>query len=157
MEPSPPQSSHARSSRNSTPASTCREPLVWLGHRSLVRVDPLPIAVLEPTCSLCVTGTEALERVGRRYTIVMRTPSLSGLRAALEAGLAVGSRTPLLRSGSIEVLGPSDGLPSLGDVAFALHVPRPLGPAARKVAALVRQVAARDGSGPSSSVAAVAS
>ena len=138
------------------PRAISREPLVWLGHRALASGDPLPLAVLEPTCALCVAGTEALERIGRRYAVVLRTPSLSGLRAALEAGLAIASRTPLLRSGSIEVLGPSDGLPSLGDVAFAMHVPRPLSPAARKVATLVRQVVAHDaaGAGPSSLTAA---
>ncbi len=133
------------------PRIICREPLVWLGHRALVAADPLPVAVLQPPCSLCVTGTEMLERVGRRYAIVLRTPSLSGLRAALEAGFAVGCRTPSLRSGSIEVLGPADGLPDLGEVAFSLYVPRPLSPAARRVAALVRQVIAREGSVPTSS------
>ena len=141
------------------PRTIWREPLVWLGRRALADADPLPLAVLQPTCALCVAGTDALERVGRRYAVVLRTPSLCGLRAALEAGLAVASRTPLLRSGSIEVLGPADGLPALGDVAYALHVPRPLSPAARKVAALVRSVMTRDGSPARfpSPIAAVAS
>src|SRR5262249_1307856 len=69
-----------------------REQGVGLGHRSLASRDPLPIAILEPSCSLCELGIQALQRAGRRYNIVVRTPSLSGLRAALEAGLAIGSR-----------------------------------------------------------------
>ena len=121
-----------------------REPGVWLGHRSLASRDPVPIAVLEPSCSLCEVGMQALQRAGRRYHTVVRTPSLSGLRAALEAGLAIGSRTPLLKSGSIEILGEAERLPPLPEAAFALHVPRPLNPAARRVASLVRQVIARD-------------
>ena len=121
-----------------------REPGVWLGHRSLASRDPVPIAVLEPSCSLCETGIQALERAGRRYNVVVRTPSLSGLRAALEAGLAIGSRTPLLRSGAIEILGEAERLPPLPEVGFALQIPRALNPAARRVASLVRQVIARD-------------
>lgn len=119
-----------------------REPLVWLGRRSLVQDDPLPVAILQPACTLCEQGVDALQRAGRRYNIVLRTPSLSGLRAALEAGLAVGCRTPLLRSGNIEVFGATDGLPSLPEVAFAMQVPRALTPAARRVAGLVRHVIA---------------
>jgi hypothetical protein len=43
------------------------------------------------------------------------------------------------------VLGEADGLPPLPDVGFSLHVPRPLSPAARRVAALVRSVVAGEG------------
>ncbi|MFL5276564.1 MAG: LysR substrate-binding domain-containing protein [Myxococcales bacterium] len=120
-----------------------REPLVWLGRRTTSRLDPLPIAILQPACALCDEGIAALQRAGRSHHVVLRTPSLSGLRAALEAGLAVGARTPLLRSGNIELLGADDGLPPLPDVAFALHVPRALSPAARRVASLVRGVIAQ--------------
>jgi DNA-binding transcriptional LysR family regulator len=120
-----------------------REPLVWLGRRAAAAVDPLPVAILQPACALCDEGLAALERAGRRHRVVLRTPSLSGLRAALEAGLAVGSRTPLLRAGHIEVLGAAEGLPPLPRVAFALHVPRALSPAARRVASLVRSVVSR--------------
>lgn len=136
-----------------------REKLVWLGRRTAALLDPLPIAILQPTCALCDEGTAALERAGRRHHVVLRTPSLSGLRAALEAGLAVGCRTPLLHSGNIEVLGAELGLPKLPDVGFALHVPRALTPAARRVAALVRGVISAEGSTsePTASLAVIAS
>jgi len=122
-----------------------RESLVWLGRRSLVHNDPLPVAILQPACELCEEGVDALRRVGRRYNVVLRTPSLSGLRAALDAGLAVGCRTPLLGSGNIQLLGAAEGLPALPEVAFAMQVPRALTPAARRVAGLVRHVIARGG------------
>ncbi len=133
------------------------EPLVWLGHRSVAKRDPLPIAILQPSCSLCEVSVAALERAGRAYHVILRTPSLSGLRAALEAGLAVGARTPLLQCGSIEALGAADGLPALPDVGFALHVPRALSPAARHAASLIRSVLSSSGEGarkPSLSVVA---
>jgi DNA-binding transcriptional LysR family regulator len=134
-----------------------RAPLVWLGHPETAALDPVPVAVLQPTCALCEAGMEALRKVGRAYKVVLRTPSLSGLRAALEAGLAIGSRTPLLQSGSIKVLSEAERLPALPDVAFSMHVPRPLSPAARRVAALVRQMVARDVPRPQRSLAVIAS
>jgi DNA-binding transcriptional LysR family regulator len=117
-----------------------RMPLVWLGRPSAAELDPLPVAILQPACALCDEWIAALAAAGRRHRVALRTPSLSGLRAALEAGLAVGTRTPLLCAGNIEVLGPVTKLPPLPEVAFALHVPRALSPAARRVATLVRRV-----------------
>jgi DNA-binding transcriptional LysR family regulator len=117
-----------------------REPMVWLGHRELALVDPLPLAILDPPCGYVEAATQALRRAGRAYNVVLRTPSLAGLRAALEAGLAVGCRTVLLRSGSIEVLGEAERLPPLPSIAFAMYVPRPMSPAARRLASLVREV-----------------
>jgi len=125
-----------------------REPMVWLGHRELADLNPLPIAVLDPPCGYIEAATQALRRIGRPYGIVLRTPSLAGLRAALEAGLAIGCRTALLRSGSIDVLGEAERLPSLPDIAFALHVPRPMSAAARRLAALVREVVATTPASP---------
>lgn len=130
------------------PKEIRREPMVWLGHREVALVDPLPVAVLDPPCGYIEAATQALRRAGRAYNIVLRTPSLAGLRAALEAGLAVGCRTALLRSGSIEVLGESEHLPALPDIAFAMYVPRPMGPAARRLATLVRQVVSQRGAEP---------
>src|SRR2546427_9473916 len=125
-----------------------REPMVWLGHRELAQLDPLPIAVLDPPCGYIEAATQALRRAGRQYSVVLRTPSLAGLRAALEAGLPGGRRAALLRSGGLDVLGRAERLPPLPDVAFALHVPRPMSPAARRLAALVREVVASTGTEP---------
>jgi len=122
-----------------------REPMVWLGHRELALVDPLPLAVLDPPCGYIEAATQALRRAGRAYTVVLRTPSLAGLRAALESGLAIGCRTALLQSGSIEVLGEAERLPPLPSIAFAMYVPRPMGPAARRLATLVREVVSQRG------------
>jgi len=130
------------------PKQIRREPMVWLGHREVALLDPLPVAVLDPPCGYIEAATQALRRAGRAYNVVLRTPSLAGLRAALEAGLAVGCRTALLRSGSIEVLGESEHLPPLPHIAFAMYVPRPMGPAARRLATLVREVVSQRGAEP---------
>ncbi|HZR09152.1 MAG TPA: LysR substrate-binding domain-containing protein [Myxococcales bacterium] len=122
-----------------------REPMVWLGHREVAQKDPLPLAVLDPACGYIEAAAESLRRQGRPFTVVLRTPSLLGLRAALEAGFAVGCRTALLKSGSIEVLGVDENLPALPSVGFALYIPRPLGAAARRLASLVRELVGPDG------------
>ncbi len=70
-----------------------REQGVWLGHHSLASHDPLPIAILEPSCSLCEIGIQALQDAGRRYNIVVRTPSLSGLAGDALVRLNAISRT----------------------------------------------------------------
>jgi len=116
--------------------------MVWLGHREVASLDPLPLAVLDPPCGYIEAAQAALKRAGRRSNVVLRTPSLLGLRAALEAGLAVGCRTALMRSGSIEILGEAEKLPALPEMPFALYVPRPMSPAARRLATLVRGVVA---------------
>ena len=126
----------------SAPRTIRREPMVWLGHRALAALDPLPLAVLDPPCGFRNAPVTALEQVHRPHRIVLRTPSLAGLRAALEAGLGIGCRTSLLRSPGIEILGETEGLPRLPEISFSLFVPRPLSPAARKLAGLVHRVVA---------------
>jgi DNA-binding transcriptional LysR family regulator len=130
------------------PRTIRREPMVWLGHRDLALLDPLPIAVLDPPCGYIEAATQALRAARRAYTVVLRTPSLAGLRAALEAGLAVGCRTALLRSGSIEVLGAAERLPPLPNIAFSMYVPRPMSPAARRLATVVREVVSQNAPQP---------
>jgi DNA-binding transcriptional LysR family regulator len=117
-----------------------REPMVWLGHRDVAATDPLPLAVLDPGCGYIEAAAESLRRRGRAFEVVLRTPSLLGLRAALEAGFAISCRTALMKSGTIEVLGGDLNLPALPSIGFALHIPRPLGAAARRLASLVREV-----------------
>ena len=114
-----------------------REPMVWLGHPDVARRSPLPLAMLDPPCAYGDAALEALRREGRPFEVVLRTPSLLGLRAALEARFAIGCRTALMKSAAIEVL---DGLPALPHMPFALHIPRPLAPAARKLCSMVRDL-----------------
>ena len=114
-----------------------REPMVWLGRPEAARRAPLPLAMLDPPCAYGEAALEALRREGRAFEIVLRTPSLLGLRAALEAGFAVGCRTALMKTAAIEVL---EGLPPLPHMPFALHIPRPLPPAARRLCAVVRDL-----------------
>ena len=53
----------------------------------------VPLVVFEPPCGFRDAAIEALNRAGRAWEIVFTSPSLSGLRAAVEAGLGFTART----------------------------------------------------------------
>ncbi len=56
---------------------------------------PLPLVVFEPPCVFRDAATAALDRAGIPWRIVFSSPALSGLLAAVAAGLGVTPRTPL--------------------------------------------------------------
>lgn len=106
------------------PRTIRREPMVWLGSRSVATMDPVRLAVLDPPCGFRDAAIAALKRLERPHRIVLRTPSLAGLRAALEAGLGIGCRTSLLHSPGIEILGEAEGLPPPTSVYRTTSSPR---------------------------------
>lgn len=95
-------------------------PMVWLGEGDLARCDVLPVAVLEKPCRFREAALAALDAAGRPYRIVLETPSLSVLRAAVVAGLGVSCRTRVF---SDHVLDPAAAqlLPDLPQVAYVRH------------------------------------
>jgi DNA-binding transcriptional LysR family regulator len=94
-------------------------PMVWHGDPELAERSVLPLAILEPPCRFRDAALTALERDGRPFRVALETPSLSALRAAVEAGLAVTCRTALFRplTTPIEV-----GLPVVPQVAYVRRV-----------------------------------
>jgi DNA-binding transcriptional LysR family regulator len=96
-------------------------PMRWLGDDDLVAQDVLPLAVLERPCRFRDAALGALDAAGRRYRIVLETPSLSVLRAAVDSGLGATCRTTVFsrRVLSAEAAG---RLPRLPQVAYVRHV-----------------------------------
>jgi DNA-binding transcriptional LysR family regulator len=98
------------------PAAARVAQMVWHGDEALTEQAVLPIAILEAPCRFRDAALAALDRDGRAYRVALETPSLSALRAAVQAGLAVTCRTALFL--------PSDppleevGLPDLPQVAY---------------------------------------
>lgn len=98
-------------------------PLVWVapsGFRTAPEA-PLPLALLDAPCMFRQHGIERLDGDGLPWRITFTSPSLSGLWAAVEAGLGITIRTPLGLPGALTALGPEDGLPELGSVPLELH------------------------------------
>lgn len=113
-------------------------PMEWLGDPKLLERPVLPLALLEPPCVFRATALRVLEEAQRPFKIVVETASLSGVRAAVQAGLAVTCRNPLFIDPELMSVLRSVGLPALPDVCFALHLNPEASPAAKHLAALVR-------------------
>jgi DNA-binding transcriptional LysR family regulator len=110
-------------------------PMVWIGaanstHRS---TEPLLLAVLEAPCSFRSAATSALNAAGIPWRIAFTTPSLSGLWAAVDAGLGVTVRTAESAPERLAVIHPSAGLPALPMAhLFLSSAERELSPAATR-------------------------
>jgi DNA-binding transcriptional LysR family regulator len=102
------------------PAAVATKPMLWMGDAALAAQPVLPLAVLEPPCRFRDAALAALNAAGRPYRIVVETPSLSVLRAALESDLCVTCRTDVVLKRPMDPsVAPS--LPPLPSVSFARH------------------------------------
>lgn len=93
---------------------------VWVAARDLALDDaaPLPLVLPNGPCIFRNAVLGALDGVGRPWRIVLSTPSLAGIRAALRARLGVGVRTERWLEPEFRIL---DGeLPPLPAVDLAL-------------------------------------
>ncbi len=108
--------------------------MVWLGGEDFVLADnePVPLVVFEPPCGFRDAAISSLNEAGREWEVVFTSPSLSGLRAAIEAGLGVTARTLNSFQGNLRPMPPSSRLPKLPPVDFAIYTkPDPAAPALR--------------------------
>jgi len=101
------------------PTAIRTTPMQWLGNTELAKQDVVPLAVLERRCRFRDAALAALGRAGRPYRIVLETPSLAALRAAVDSGLGVTVRTTHVPDNAITA---KLALPSLPRVAYVRHV-----------------------------------
>jgi DNA-binding transcriptional LysR family regulator len=102
------------------PAALKTAPMQWLGDPALAELPVLPLAVLEPPCRFRDAALAALDAAGRPYRIVLETPSLSALRAAVESDIGVTCRATTVL-GRVIPSPETHGLPALPRVAYAAH------------------------------------
>jgi DNA-binding transcriptional LysR family regulator len=115
------------------------EPVKWIGQPQLLEREILPLALLEEPCLYRTTSLKALEEAGQPFRIAVETASLSGLRAAVQAGLGVTGRNALFLGASmLQDLGTTQ-LPVLPEVSYALFTSPALSSAGKFLANLVRQ------------------
>jgi len=100
-----------------------REPLVWAAAETfdLIAGASLPLALYRERSVSRDAALSALRDCELGWEIVYTSPSLTGVRAAAVAGLAV---TPLPLSAvtaGLRVLGAAEGLPPLPDLEFAIY------------------------------------
>jgi DNA-binding transcriptional LysR family regulator len=117
-----------------------RESLVWAAADTfdLVPGEALPLALYRERSVSREVALAALQDSELTWEIVYTSPSLTGLRAAALAGLAI---TPLPEStviAGLRILGAEAGLPRLPDIELAIYEkPRPDKAAAALTAAIL--------------------
>jgi DNA-binding transcriptional LysR family regulator len=117
-----------------------REPMVWAAADAfdLVPGAVLPLALYRERSVSREAALAALNDSDLSWEIIYTSPSLTGVRAAALAGLAI---TPLPASAVIaglRILGSQEGLPRLPDLEFAIYEKgRPEKAAAALAAALL--------------------
>ena len=120
-------------------AGILREPMLWLGAADgLAAASPeLPLALLDPPCGFRAAAIAALDAAQRPYRIAATSASLSGLAAAVGAGVAVTLRTA--RWGARGIVDVSSGLdlPAVPDAVFSIRLRRDAGAIATGLADLL--------------------
>jgi DNA-binding transcriptional LysR family regulator len=98
-------------------------PMRWIGPApdkmpALAPGEPVPLVMFEAPCLMRSTAIAALDRANIPWRIAFSSSSLSGIWAAVGAGLGVTVRTPAGMPSSLRTL---EGLPALPQVGIVLH------------------------------------
>jgi DNA-binding transcriptional LysR family regulator len=99
-----------------------REDLIWIASDQLkIAPDrPIPLIVFDEPCIVRDLAVRALEEANREYRIVCTSPSLSGLRMAVRAGLGVTVRTRAQIESGVREIALSQQLPKLPEVDLCI-------------------------------------
>lgn len=131
-----------------------RERLVWVAHKSL-QIDPdqpVPLIVYQAPSLSRTAAIEALERDGRTWRITCNVREISGVVAALRAGIGISVLPQNMIPSDLVPVTAAFELPILGEVDFAL-LANP-GAAPEPVEALVTAILGRAGLAPQPEVLA---
>ncbi|HUH85592.1 MAG TPA: LysR substrate-binding domain-containing protein [Stellaceae bacterium] len=118
-------------------------PMVWIGavgDSGGNNGEPLPLAVFEPPCLFRAAAIAALDKAGIPWRIAFTSPSLSGLWAAIDAGLGITVRTAAGLPSHLATLDQRAGLPPLPSVHLLLGTAgRMVTPAAARLRDILRE------------------
>lgn len=101
------------------------EPLVWVAARTVrpEGIAPLPLALYQPGCVGRDHALRALGACGRAFRVAYESPSLTGLLAAVRAGLAVAALARTSVPPDLRELGSAEcGLPMLPALEIGIVV-----------------------------------
>jgi DNA-binding transcriptional LysR family regulator len=112
-------------------------PMIWIGDAALLRAPEIPLVLLDMPCLFRTAALRALADSGQRFRVALESPSLSGLRAAIQAGLGVTCRTRLLADLAGLPVIEDEQLPALPVVATTMLRGNAPSTAARRLAELV--------------------
>ena len=101
------------------------------------RRDPVPLVVSEQGCLYRNHAIHTLEAAGRSWHIAFSSPNLSGLQAAVSAGLGIGILPEDAVRAEHRTLGARDGLAPLLKTELALCAAPNASPATHRLAAVL--------------------
>ena len=96
-------------------------PLCWVGNSKYVERPqrPLPLVLFEPPCTFRTRALDGLDKVGQPWSIAATSASLSGLWAAVSAGVGVTARSLFDLPSELRVI--ETGLPPLGSIPIIVQ------------------------------------
>ena len=94
-----------------------RLPMKWFGGLDLLHRDVVPLVGIALPCPFLLAAQRVLDAAGRPWRMALTTPSLDGLRAAVEAGLGVTCRT---EAGLCLPAMSGLSLPQLPEIAYSI-------------------------------------
>ncbi|MCY0148169.1 LysR family transcriptional regulator [Hoeflea sp. G2-23] len=97
-----------------------RERLVWIARPALLLPPnlPVPLVAFAPPSITRSLATETLQKAGRSWRITCSSGSISGLRAALVAGLGLAAHSGRLVPSGLVQLSNEANLPQLPEIEF---------------------------------------
>lgn len=119
-----------------------REPMLWLAGADfpIAQQPELALALLDAPCGFRAAAVAALDAAKIPYRIAATSASLSGLRAAVAAGIAMTVRTARWIQPGIVDISSDRTMPALSDAVFAVMLRRDAGPTAGALAELLRDM-----------------
>jgi DNA-binding transcriptional LysR family regulator len=138
-------------------AGIFREPMLWLGADDglAAALQELPLALLDPPCGFRAAAVAALDVAQRPYRIAATSSSLSGVIAAVSAGIAVTLRTARWVAQGISDVSSELALPTVPEAVFSIRLRYDAGAAATDLADLLCDTLDATASGTFASVASV--
>lgn len=99
-----------------------RGPLVWITSERFAphRMEPLPLALAQGTCSWREVALGALDKAGRRYRVAYTSASQVGSHAPVLAGLAVTVSPISWLPDGLRMVMPEEGLPPLPEFGILM-------------------------------------
>ena len=100
-----------------------REPVVWAtSERHFAHEqDPLPLALFQKGCFVRDSAMKSLDEAGRSYRVAYSSPSLTGIHAAVSAGLAVTAIARTIVPTGVRALSAEEGFPLLPIASITLQ------------------------------------
>ncbi|QXQ16167.1 LysR substrate-binding domain-containing protein [Pseudomonas tolaasii] len=117
-------------------------PMAWIGRPgdTFKPGEPVQLALLEAPCFFRTAAINALDEAGIPWEIAFTTPNVSGLWAAVNAGLGITVRTPVSAPAGSGAIALSEGLAPLPPVhVFLSSAGRTLTPAAQRLKEVLLQ------------------